>query len=50
LRWRIQSALHGVDKTTKEEERTWPRLVTALVAEVSDEWEIGRAYLVMESE
>jgi hypothetical protein len=26
------------------------RLVTALVAEVSDEWEIGRAYLVMESE
>jgi len=26
------------------------RLVTAMVAEVSDEWEIGRAYLVMESE
>jgi len=26
------------------------RLVTALVAEVSDEWEIGRAYLIMESE
>ncbi len=26
------------------------RLVTALVADVSDEWEIGRAYLVMESE
>jgi len=26
------------------------RLVTAMVAEISDEWEIGRAYLVMESE
>jgi len=26
------------------------RLVTAMVAEVGDEWEIGRAYLVMESE
>ena len=26
------------------------RLVTAMVAEVSNEWEIGRAYLVMESE
>lgn len=26
------------------------RLVTAMVAEVSDEWEIGRVYLVMESE
>ena len=26
------------------------RLATAMVAEFSDEWEIGRAYLVMESE
>jgi len=26
------------------------RIVAAMVAEVSDEWEIGRAYLVMESE
>jgi len=26
------------------------RLVSAMVAEISDEWELGRAYLVMESE
>ena len=38
------------DATLFPNEASLLRLVTAMVAEVSDEWEIGRAYLVMESE
>jgi transposase-like protein len=52
----VLERLHGEIKrrtavaTLFPNEESLLRLVTAMVAEISDEWEIGRIYLVMENE